>query len=109
MRTWPPATNGAWYSSDSAQQTRSGSHAGHGDGHRAAGAQHAGQLGDGRGVVGDVLEHLGGDDAVEGAVGEGQPGGVALHRAGQRARSSTSPASAMAAKVLRTSFSSASA
>ena len=28
MRTWPPSTNGAWYSSDSAQHTRSGSQAG---------------------------------------------------------------------------------
>ena len=28
MRTWPPSTNGAWYSSDSAQQTFSGSQAG---------------------------------------------------------------------------------
>ena len=30
------------------------------------------ELGDGAPVVGDVLEHLGGDDPVEGAVGEGQ-------------------------------------
>ena len=28
MRTWPPSTNGAWYSSDSAQQICSGSHDG---------------------------------------------------------------------------------
>ncbi len=28
MRTWPPSTNGAWYSSLSSQQTFSGSHAG---------------------------------------------------------------------------------
>src|SRR3546814_14856412 len=28
MRTWPPSTKGAWYSSDSAQQIFSGSHDG---------------------------------------------------------------------------------
>ena len=28
MRTWPPSTNGAWYSSDSAQQMRSARNAG---------------------------------------------------------------------------------
>src|SRR5262249_61100876 len=58
---------------------------GTGDGDGAAATQHAGQLADGGGVVGDVLEHLGGDDAVERAVGEGQPRGVALHRAGAAA------------------------
>ena len=51
---------------------------GHGDRHRPAAAEHPGQLGHGRLVVGDVLEHLGGDDPVEGAVGEGQPEGIAL-------------------------------
>ena len=42
----------------------------HGDRHGAAGPQDAGQLVERGLVVGDVLEHLGGDDAVEGAVGE---------------------------------------
>ena len=35
-----------------------------------------------RHVVGDVLEDLRGDDPVEGAVGEGEVQGVALHGAG---------------------------
>ena len=72
MRTWPPSTKGAWYSSDSAQQICSGSH----DGTVAASVppgfstrkiSSRATL-----VVGDVLEHLGGDDPVEGVVGEGE-------------------------------------
>ena len=50
---------------------------GNGDGHGAAGAKHPGQLADGGLVVGDVLQDFGGDDPVEGPVGERQPGGVA--------------------------------
>ena len=50
----------------------------HRDGHRAAGAQHPDQLVDRLDVGGDVLEHLGGDDPVELAVGERQRERVAL-------------------------------
>ena len=55
----------------------------HGDGHGAAGTQHPGQLTHGGQVVRDVLEHLGGDDAVEGTVGEGQGQRVPLDRSGR--------------------------
>ncbi len=51
---------------------------GHGHGHRPTGSEHPGQLGHGLLVVGDVLQHLGGDDPVERAVLEGQGQGVAL-------------------------------
>ena len=54
--------------------------AGHGHRHGAARAQDAGQLAHGRGVVGNVLEHLRRDHPVEGPVGEGQRQGVALDR-----------------------------
>ena len=58
------------------------------------GLQHPDELVEGDLVVGDVLEHLGGDDAVEGVVGERQAGGVAVDGGGQRrARPATSPAS----------------
>src|SRR5438552_6349714 len=50
--------------------------AGDGDGHRAPGAQDPGQLGQRSHVGGDVLEDLGGDDPVEGAVGEREGEGV---------------------------------
>jgi hypothetical protein len=50
----------------------------HGEGHRAAGAEHPHELGDRGPVVGDVLEDLRGDHAVELAVGERHREGVAL-------------------------------
>ena len=48
--------------------------------HGPAGAEDAGQLAHGGGVVGNVLEHLGRDHAIEGSVGEGQRERVTLHR-----------------------------
>ena len=65
---------------------RLGHAARHGHRHRPARPQHPGQLAHGRRVVGDVLEDLRGDDAVEGAVGEGQRQRVALHRRGRMVR-----------------------
>ena len=50
----------------------------HGHRHGRTRAQHPGQLGHRCDVVGDVLEHLGGDDPVEGPVGERQVESVAL-------------------------------
>ena len=52
-----------------------------GEGKRAAGLEDAGQAGDGGGAgvgAGDVFEDLAGDDAVEGAVGEGQAAEIGL-------------------------------
>ena len=72
---------GAWYSSESIQLIFSGQPGRHGDGERAARPEHPRQLGDRADVVLDVLEHLGGDDAVERAVGERQAGGVAAQHA----------------------------
>ena len=59
---------------------------GHRDGHGAAGSQHPGELGHRADVVGDVLEHLGADDAVEDPVGEGQMQSVALDGGGAQTR-----------------------
>ena len=61
----------------------SGKAARDGDGHRSARSQHAGQLAHGRSVVGDVLEHLRRDDAVEGPVRERQRQRIALDRRGR--------------------------
>ena len=47
----------------------------------AARAQHPADLGDHRGQVGDVLEHLAGHDHVRGAERSGSAVGVALHGA----------------------------
>ena len=52
----------------------------HRHGHATAGLEHARQLGHRTAVVGDVLEHLGRDDPVEGPIGEGQCERIALHR-----------------------------
>ena len=43
----------------------------------AAGTEHAGHLIDRRLVVGDAAQRKSGDDGVDGAVGDGQPLGVA--------------------------------
>ena len=59
---------------------------GHGDGDGPTRPEHPGQLVERGLVVLDVLQHLGGDDPVEGVVGERQQGAVALHRAGERRR-----------------------
>ena len=72
---------GAWYSSQSIQLTFSGNQLGTVAANDAAGAEHTRELGDRADVVLDVLEHLAGDDAVERAVGERQPGGVAPQHA----------------------------
>ncbi len=53
---------------------------------RASRLEDAMQLGQGGGVVGHVLEHLGGDDVVERVVGEGQTAGVAVGRDADSAR-----------------------
>ena len=63
MRTWPPSAHRGvvlvgQHPADLLGQPRR-----HGDGERAAGPQHPDQLGERADVVGDVLEHLGGDDA----------------------------------------------
>ena len=68
-----------------------GNAARHGHRHGAARAQHAGQLAHGRGVVGDVLEHLRCDHPVEGPVREGQRQRVALHRRGRMVRRRSHP------------------
>ena len=80
MRTCPPGTS--WYSDDNAQLTTSGPKRGTvtaivppGRSTRASSAM---ALGVGR----NVLEHLGGDDPVEAAVGERKVQGVALHHPG---------------------------
>jgi len=65
-------------------------------------AQHPGQLGHRCDVVGDVLEHLGGDDPVEGPVGERQVESVALDCPHPARWASSSPASAHGPKVSRT-------
>ena len=59
-----------------------------GHGHRddAAGAEHAGDLGQGGGVVRHVLEDLGDDDGIEKAVGKGQPRRVGGDRGRLRGR-----------------------
>ena len=57
---------------------------GDGDRHRSPRTQHPGQLGHGRLVLGDVLEHFGGDHPIEGAVGKGQDEGIAPHRSHPR-------------------------
>src|SRR5689334_9700960 len=74
---WPPSL--AWYSSDSAQHSRS-------DGHRATGFENADELGDRLAVLGHVLEDLGSDDTVECAVGERQLERITLDRLGSRRR-----------------------
>ena len=53
-----------------------------GDGHGPPGSKDPRQLGHGRTVLGDVLEHLRSDDAVEAGVGERKVQGVALDDAG---------------------------
>ena len=50
------------------------------DGHATARSQHADQLADRLGIVPDVLEHLGRDDAIERVVGERQRQRVTAHR-----------------------------
>ena len=100
MRTWPPGVS--WYSSESAQLIASGAQRGTVTAMVPPGAQHPGQLAHGGRVVGDVLEHLGGDDPVERAVGEGQ---AQARRPGQPSPggpASSSPASTMAPNVART-------
>src|SRR5689334_17144580 len=74
---WPPSL--AWYLSDSTQHTFSGSH-------RATVFQHPDQFADGPVVLGDVLEDLRCDDAVESAVGIRQVERVALDSFGPRRR-----------------------
>ena len=66
--------------------TISGSQRGTRDGEGAAGAEHPDQLLDRVDVGVDVLEHLGRDDPVELAVGEGQRERVALLHVGLGAR-----------------------
>ncbi len=58
----------------------------HADSDGAAGPQNAGDLGQQERVVGDVLEDLGADNAVEGSVGEGQVQRVGLGDAGAGAQ-----------------------
>ena len=89
-------TFGAWYSSDSAQQIFSGSHAGMVTARVPPGLSTRVQLVEGADVVGDVLHHLAGDDAVEGVVGERQPGGVAADGSRPCPSGGASPASTMA-------------
>ena len=84
MRTCPPTAAGAWYSSDSIQLIFSGSQLGTVAAKAPPGPQHADDLGERAGVVGDVLEHLGRDHGVEAAVGERQPRGVAAQHADAR-------------------------
>ena len=70
MRTWPPCGQRRVVLGGQrpAQLLRAPRR--HRGGQHAARPQHAGELGHGADVVGDVLEHLGADDAVEGVVGE---------------------------------------
>ena len=75
---WPPSL--AWYSSDSAQQTFSGSQRGTVIASAATGFEHPDEFGDRPVVLGHVLEDLRGDDAVESAVGVGQVQRIALDR-----------------------------
>lgn len=56
---------------------------GDGDGDGAAGLEDPGQFAGRGGVVGDVLHDLGAHDAVEGVVGEGQAGAVAVDGGGR--------------------------
>ena len=100
MRTWPPGVS--WYSSESTQLMASGAQRGTVTAMAPPGLEHTGQLTHGGHVVRNVLEHLGGDDPVERAVGEGQPQCVTLHGGGRMERTSSSPASIMAPKVPRT-------
>ena len=80
----------------------------HGGGEGAAGLEHPEDLVERPLVVGHVLEHLRGDDPVEGVVREGEVEGVAVGGGGQAPGSvPASPASRMAANRPPTSFSSA--
>ena len=76
------------------QTSHSDERVGDADGDGAAGPQDAGELGQEQRVVGDVLEDLRADDAVEGAVGEGKTQGVAARATLPRARSLPSHAEA---------------
>ena len=70
--------------------------AGHGHRDPAAGLEHAGDLGEGGGVVGDVLEHLRGHHPVDARVGHRQRGEVAADHLVAGTRPAPRPASAIA-------------
>ena len=100
MRTWPPSTNGRVVLVGQRPVDLLGQPRGHGDRDRAAGPQHAGQLGDrGRRRRGCARAPRTAMTRSKVSSANGRRVASPLTRAGAARPSSTSPASAIAAKV----------